>query len=113
MCTCVCKSISKRGFPFSEWILGDVLWTKKAKLILRQTLHDAEMEGRDEVKKRGKERKVLHFLPSFFFTYIHSLSFIPTSERNECMMERHGLSLSVLSGLTVGVLREVPVHLTG
>ena len=70
-------------------------------------------KGEEEKKKRGKEKKgneVLIFAFSRLSTTQYSLCYISTSE---CLMEMHILSLSVLSGLTVGVLREVPVRLTG
>lgn len=86
MCVFLCKSISERGFPFSEWILGDALWTKRPNWYWDR-LHDADMEnGRWEWRNEKKKKAFLSFFLNTFMPH-YSLCFISTSEGNECMME--------------------------
>lgn len=69
------------------------------------------------VKKRKRQGEKGNAFLIFIFlhtsmTHYH-LSFISTLEGKKRLMEMRVPSLSVLSGLTVGVLREVPVNLMG
>lgn len=83
----LCKSISERGFPFSEWILGDTLWIKRPNWYW-DGLHDAEMERGNEEKGEKKEKSV-----HFSYTHVwHTIPFALSPPQREMSAWWKGMS---------------------
>lgn len=81
----VCVNPSGRGAsPFSEWILGDGLWTKRPDCYWDKDGVMLQWTGRRRKERRGGKKGI----SDDFLTMTHfPFCFISTSQGNECMME--------------------------